>query len=209
MRRQVRPYRKEVTARCNALHRRPLRTNAGRGFLRPRCRLFLPLATFLQALDHRHYDVLIVSDRAASSFRPWHRRLRQFASRPRPASVGFRRPAETIDSVITYGTSMGGMPALRMGQLMEADRAIAAGGRFAWNVGRLLHSEAHDPGFRPALPLPAAQHDGKLRHLQRRRRHGRRKCQPPFGHLPRLLHDRATLRRSQLSLCHQESAKAG
>lgn len=144
---QVRPYRKEVIAPGVDLYTadRSAPTLIA-AFSGRTAQLFLPLALFLQTLDHRRYDVLIAYDARhlhfdrgiegyADSLPDLARRLSNFAA------------TRNYGSVITYGTSMGGMTALRMGQLMEADRAIAAGGRFAWNVGRLLRNKGHIQPF--------------------------------------------------------------
>lgn len=144
---QVRPYRREVIGPGVTLYTadRSARTLII-GFSGRAGRLFLPLALVLQALDHRRYDLLIVADTRhlhfdtgiegyADSLPDLARRLSDLAS------------TRKYGSVITYGTSMGGLVALRMGQLMKADRAIAAGGRFAWNVGRLLRRQAHVQAF--------------------------------------------------------------
>jgi hypothetical protein len=42
---------------------------------------------------------------------------------------------------------MGGLTALRMGPLIGADRAIAAGPRFVWNIGRLLRDQPDIQAF--------------------------------------------------------------
>jgi len=144
---QVRPYRREAVARLVTLY------TADRsaetliiGFCGRSARLFLPMAVFLQALDHRRYDLLVASDARhlhfdhgiedyAGSLPELARRLSDFAS------------ARGYGSIITYGISMGGLAALRTGQLMRANRAIAAGGRFAWNIGRLLRQRAHPRAF--------------------------------------------------------------
>jgi hypothetical protein len=40
--------------------------------------------------------------------------------------------------IITYGSSMGGYPALRAGLLLNATRAISMSGCYCWHVGRLV-----------------------------------------------------------------------
>ena len=144
---QVRPYRREIlspgvtlyTAGCSA--RTLIVGFCGRGD-----RLFLPVGVILQTLNHERFDLLTAWDARqlhfdrgiegyAGSLPELARRLSDFAS------------GRGYGSVVTYGISQGGMAALRIGQLMGADRAIAAGGIFAWNVGRLLRNEAYIQAF--------------------------------------------------------------
>ena len=144
---QVRPYRREVISPGLTLYTSGRLTQTliiacvGRS-----ARPFVPIAVFLQALDHERFDLLTASDVRhlqfdrglegyASSLPDLARRLSDFAS------------ARGYSSIITYGISLGGMAALRIGQLMGADRAISAGGRFSWNLGRLLRNEAYVQSF--------------------------------------------------------------
>ena len=139
---QVRPYRREIVASAVTLYTadRSAKTLIV-GFCGRSARLFLPVAVFLQALDHERFDLLTASDVRhlqfdrglegySSSLPDLARRLSDFAS------------ARGYSSIITYGISLSGLAALRIGQLMGADRAISAGGRFSWNLGRLLRNEA-------------------------------------------------------------------
>lgn len=107
------------------------------GFCGKRSRLMMPIAITLQHLDDRRYDLLTMCDRRNLHFDAG---VAGFAeSLPELA----RRLSAIIEkrgysSVITYGTSMGGLPALRLGRLLEADRAVSAGGRFVWHISRLV-----------------------------------------------------------------------
>ena len=49
--------------------------------------------------------------------------------------------------IITYGTSMGGLPALRAGLWLNADRAISVGGRFHFHPARLVSAQHEVPAF--------------------------------------------------------------
>lgn len=107
------------------------------GFCGRRARLMMPIAITLQHLDDCRYDLLTVYDRRHLHYDAG---VEGFAeSLPELA----RRLSAIIEkrgysSVITYGTSMGGLPALRLGRLLEADRAVSAGGRFVWHISRLV-----------------------------------------------------------------------
>jgi hypothetical protein len=107
------------------------------GFCGKRLRLLMSLPMMLQHTDDRRYDVLILSDPQRLHF---DRGIEGFAD----SMPTLARRIEAIagqyghTSLVTYGTSMGGFPALRMGLLLGADRAISAGGRFPYHVKRLL-----------------------------------------------------------------------
>ena len=72
--------------------------------------------------------------------------------------------------MITYGTSMGGFPALRAGLQLGADRAVSVGGGFCIHPPRLVEPEHEIRAFdllcncRPAREVPlfalfAAKHE--------------------------------------------------
>ncbi|HEY6630101.1 MAG TPA: hypothetical protein VIZ90_01485 [Rhizobiaceae bacterium] len=111
------------------------------GFCGRRLRLMMPIALTLQHLDDRQYDVLTLGDRRHLHFDAG---IEGFAgSLPELA----RRISEIIDprgysSVISYGISAGGFPALRLASLLNVDRAISVGGRPAWHIDRLLEQKS-------------------------------------------------------------------
>lgn len=158
---QVRPYSREILSPGVTLY------TAGRsartlivGLCGRDQRLFLPVGIILQNLDHERFDLITLWDRRELHFdhgiEGYARSLPDLAARLSDfaASRGY-------SSIVTYGTSMGGIPAMRIGQLMEADRAIAAGGRFAWNIGRLLRNEAY---IQPFDPLCHCRRTGPTEH---------------------------------------------
>jgi hypothetical protein len=108
-------------------------------FSAPRARLGIPVSYFLQALRDDVYDVLVLRDpndehytrgvRGLGSFLDTTRRIEDFAG-----TRGFQQ-------IITYGASLGGLPALRAGRLLKASRAISVGGRYPWHAGRLARAE--------------------------------------------------------------------
>lgn len=110
------------------------------GLCGKRLRLMMPLPMMLQHTDDRLYDVLILSDPQRLHF---DRGISNFAT----SLVGLARRIESIatehghTSIVTYGTSMGGFPSLRIGGLLGAERAISAGGRFPYHVKRLIEGD--------------------------------------------------------------------
>jgi pimeloyl-ACP methyl ester carboxylesterase len=116
------------------------------GFCGRSARLFLPVAVFLQNLDEKAYDLLIASDVRHLHF---DKGIPGFAETLPALADRLKRFADErgYSSTITYGISMGGLVALRVGEMIDGDRAISAGGRFAWHVGRLLRQEGHIGAF--------------------------------------------------------------
>jgi hypothetical protein len=119
-------------------------------------RIFMPAAVFLQHLDDRKFDVLVLYDfenlhfdrgtgSCNSSFAALLEQVRRIAR-----SRGYT-------GLITYGTSMGGFPALRAGHILRADRAISAGGSLVWHVTRLRSGgktvQAFDPICECSMPI--------------------------------------------------------
>ena len=57
--------------------------------------------------------------------------------------------ARRYQQIVTFGVSLGGLPALRAGRLLKATRAISVGGRFPWHPGRLVREERSVQAFDP------------------------------------------------------------
>jgi hypothetical protein len=127
-----------VVAFCSAVHR-----------------LGVPASYFLQTMREDLYDVLILRDPRKSffdhgvqglgSFLEVMHRIKAFAE------------VKGFSEIITYGSSMGGYPALRAGLLLNATRAISMSGCYTWHVGRLVQKgrttvRAFDP-LCPCSPL--------------------------------------------------------
>ncbi len=118
------------------------------GFCGKGQRLLMPIAMMLQFLDDEKYDVLIVQDSRRLHF---DQGIERFAA-TLPAlaneilSIAKRR---NYSSIVTYGTSMGGFPALRAGEYLGADRAVSAGGRFVWHMARFKKQTAPVGAFDP------------------------------------------------------------
>lgn len=119
-------------------------------------RMLVPTAVFLQHLDEREFDVLGLYDFNNLHFDrgtgECNSSLFELAGKVRRIA-GERGYA----GLVTYGASMGGLPALRGGHLMGADRSISVGGNFAWHVARLRSGGrtvgAFDPLCDCSLPL--------------------------------------------------------
>jgi hypothetical protein len=110
------------------------------GLCGKRLRLLMPLPMMLQHTNDLLYDVLILSDPHRLHF---DRGIGNFAT----SLTGLARRIESIatehghTSIVTYGTSMGGFPSLRIGGLLGAERSISAGGRFPYHVKRLIEGD--------------------------------------------------------------------
>lgn len=107
-------------------------------------RVMLPISGMLQFLDEDLADVLLLFD---PELRQYNSGVPGYAE---SAVALTRRIAELAeagryDSVITYGTSMGGLPALRIGRLLGASRAVSINGRFPWPVQRLAGGAQVNP----------------------------------------------------------------
>lgn len=111
-------------------------------------RVMQPISVILQSLDERRHDVLFLKDPRRAHFDTgspgWGetfgeliRSLRRFIR-----DRGYR-------STVTMGGSMGGLPALRAGRLLQADRAISIGGRFAIHTARFRDRESEVEAFDP------------------------------------------------------------
>ena len=109
-------------------------------------RLMMPISYLLQLLQEDVYDVLVLSDPTkrhyaagmpgySSSFLETLQSIQAFAR-----TKAYRR-------LITYGTSMGGFPALRAGLWLGADRAISIGGRFCSHAARVADPRHEEPAF--------------------------------------------------------------
>jgi len=122
-----------VVAFCSAVHR-----------------LGVPVSYFLQTMREDLYDVLVLRDprklhfdagvQGLGSFLEVMHRIKTFAE-----VKGFRE-------IITYGSSMGGYPALRAGLLLKANRAISMSGGYCWHVGRLIRKTKTGRAFDPLCP---------------------------------------------------------
>jgi hypothetical protein len=115
-------------------------------------RLMLPIVSFLQHLPSRKLDIVLLRDRSRSHYLNgipgYAASLPETAARLRKQL----RP-ERYQGLLCYGTSTGGFPALRLGLLLEASRAVSVGGRFPWHVNRLTSDDGVAvPAFDPLCP---------------------------------------------------------
>jgi hypothetical protein len=111
-------------------------------------RLNMAVFMFLEALDSAEYDLLLLADLKKLHF---HNGIENYAdSMPELMSkVGNLARQRAYRSIITYGTSMGGFPALRGGDMLGADRAISIGGRFVWHPARIKRGMEKIGAFDP------------------------------------------------------------
>lgn len=111
-------------------------------------RLGVPTPNFLQHLDARRFDVLLLRDPQKSRFRfgvddlaaHFFGLIEVIRERFRP---------QTYRRVVTYGNSMGGTAALRAGLFLAAERAIAVGARDSNDPVMLLLGRHPGPAFDP------------------------------------------------------------
>ncbi len=106
-------------------------------------RLAAPVGIVLQSLPARHHDFVLLRDAAGAHFdlgvSGYANSLPTLAHRL-GADLGIAR----YRRVVTLGTSMGGLPALRLGVVLPADLSISVGGRPIWHVHRLLNRGRRD-----------------------------------------------------------------
>jgi hypothetical protein len=110
-------------------------------------RLMLPWSLFLQYLPASAFDVVILTDRSMDDFAAG---IEGYA--PDLWSVAQRVLADvdarSYQRLYCYGTSTGGLPALRFGLHATAYRSISVGGLFSWPIYRLESGkslQAFDP----------------------------------------------------------------
>lgn len=103
-------------------------------------RLMVPVGVVLQHLPASQYDVVLLRDQRRAHYErgiPGYAETLLALMRRLGADLG----AQRYRRVVTLGTSMGGLPALRGGILLGADLAISLGGRPIWHVDRLINPE--------------------------------------------------------------------
>lgn len=99
-------------------------------------RLMTPWSIFLQMIPAAGFDVLILADRSNNHFfngvGGYAADLYGLVQRVRrdTKAVAYRR-------LYCFGTSTGGLPALRFGILAGAYRSISVGGQMVWHIHRL------------------------------------------------------------------------
>jgi hypothetical protein len=95
---------------------------------------------YLQYLPSEFFDVAILCDLANNHYNDG-------IARYAPDMLSLQRRLATdlqfasYRRVYLYGTSSGGLPAIRVGLLAGADRSIAVGGVFAWPIYRLTQGQ--------------------------------------------------------------------
>jgi len=109
-------------------------------------RLNMPLFMILEAMDDSRYDVLLLADLNKLHF---ERGIANYASSMPELvdKIGKFAERQGYGAIITYGTSMGGFPALRAGDLIGAGRSISIGGRFLFHPARLRKKQHSNVAF--------------------------------------------------------------
>lgn len=115
---------------------------------------------FLQYLPAQLFDVVILCDRRGAHYT---RGITGYADdllqlqRRLMADIG----AASYRRVYCYGTSSGGLPAIRMGLLAGVHRSIAVGPVFAWPIHRLIEGETFQT-FDPICACNRSPHGAVL-----------------------------------------------
>jgi hypothetical protein len=117
------------------------------GFSGAAGQLMIPTPVFLQYVSSERYDVVMLRDRTKQAYAigipPYAHNLWDLTQKL-TAEIG----ADTYRHVYPYGTSMGGLPALRCGLLLKTETAVSGGGQFPWyppHLARKIAVPAFDP----------------------------------------------------------------
>jgi hypothetical protein len=100
-------------------------------------RLMKPISHFLEMMPDEVFDVLVITD---AQQRLHDAGVQGYSNSLLETLIRIKALSDTRSyrRLITYGTSMGGFPALRAGLWLGADRAISIGGAFCSHPPRLL-----------------------------------------------------------------------
>ncbi len=116
------------------------------GFCGWKARLSMPVSLILEALDSTEVDLLLLADLRQRHFdggiEGYARSLPELMDK-----IGTLALRRGYGASITYGCSMGGIPALRGGGLLGAAKAISVGGRFAWHPSRIESGDEYVNAF--------------------------------------------------------------
>lgn len=125
-------------------------------------RVMLSWSHFLQAMPARRFDIAIVADRSNAHFvdgvAGYAPNLLALTRR-----LGAETGAERYRRVICYGTSTGGLPAMRAAILMNAQRGLGVGGMPLWAINRLRQRPLD--GFDPLCRCMLAAARTELRYV--------------------------------------------
>ncbi len=109
-------------------------------------RPMLPVPAFLQFFDARDWNVLMLRDERRLHYREG---VEGFASSISDLAPKVRDLAGKNVDVLALGTSMGGLPAIRLQLCGGADRAISISGRFPADAQLLLSAQTVPDPFDP------------------------------------------------------------
>ena len=133
-------YERRILSEDVAMYAAPGGLKAAKSLIVAFCgrshRLMTPWSLFLQSIPASAFDVLILADRSNNHF---FNGIEGYAQSLYALSTRVLRDAKARDysRLLAFGTSTGGLPALRFGLLAGADRAISVGGQMAWHIQRL------------------------------------------------------------------------
>lgn len=119
-------------------------------FSAPRARLGIPISYVLQALRDDVNDIIWLHDPNELHYTQGIRGLRSILEIVR--RIEHFAAARRYQQIVTFGTSLGGLPALRAGRLLRATRAISVAGRYPWHPGRLARGERSVQAFDSLCP---------------------------------------------------------
>jgi hypothetical protein len=125
-------FRRQALAENVLLYREPDRDVSGKslliGFAGNARRLMMPISIFLQCLDSRVWDVVLL--RKGADQATYFAGVEGVAG-SLPALVQYVEsavPAKTYGRIVTYGTSGGGLAAILAAKLMDAARGVSVSG---------------------------------------------------------------------------------
>lgn len=118
----------------------------------------MPVPAFLQRIDDRQFDVLLLNDPHRNHFR--NGVSEQLDSLNSVAGfIQNLRMKKRYRKLITLGTSGGGFPAVRLALMTGADKAISFGGSFPDDTLRILRNQVRAvPAFDPICACLGADH---------------------------------------------------
>jgi hypothetical protein len=117
-------------------------------------RVGVPISYFLQSMRDDLYDVLVLKDRRKVHYDLGVEGIGSFLETVQ--RVGRFSKERGYKEIITYGSSMGGLVALRAGILLRASRAISMNGSQCWHVSRLLRGRGLVRAFDVLCPCFSA-----------------------------------------------------
>lgn len=118
----------------------------------------MPVPAFLQRIDDRQFDILVLNDPHRNHYRKGVSEQLDSLNSVAEYIQEFRTK-KRYRKLITLGTSGGGFPAVRLALMAGADKAISFGGSFPDDTLRILRNQVHAvPAFDPICACLGADH---------------------------------------------------